>query len=158
MAAQRADAQAQVTSIQAAVKAYVAEYGKFPHGNGQRDWNYGATAVAGWEDMQGNFAPDEENKWLINALRGVASNAGNPSHANNPRRTLFLEVSLSALEEDNLLDPWGNQYRITCDTDFDNACDAGGSVGEVEGRTVLVWSLGHKPKGKAPNDYIKSWD
>jgi prepilin-type N-terminal cleavage/methylation domain-containing protein len=144
--AEKAQAQAEIKSIETATKAYLNEYSKFPEGNGNaNDFSYGSLA----DD-------DRPNRYLVNVLRSRASPDGNPNDENNARKIIFIEVSTNSLSSDNFVDPWGNQYEITCDTAFDNDCKVKGGYDAVQNRNVVVWSPG--PDGEiATVDDLKSW-
>lgn len=143
--AEEAQANTEVSNIATAVKAYVSEYGKFPNHNGNSgDWNYGEGATG--------------NAELINPLRAIAG-TGNSANKNNPRKIVFLEVNTESLDADgNFIDPWDKQYCITMDTDFDNECESGGGKhGTVQGRNVIVWSVGMDETQNTADD-LKSWE
>lgn len=145
-----AQARTEVKSIEVALKQYYTEYGKFPLGNGQADKVYGT----GDSDLDGN-------RLLISILRHDRSY---PSYNSawttlNPRGITFLEASEDSLKNDagqktyDYFDPWGNQYRIVYDANFQNGVETGsGNFGVLYGRNVAVWSL-----GSASTNYIKSW-
>ncbi|MGD9873072.1 MAG: type II secretion system protein [Kiritimatiellia bacterium] len=117
----------EVRAIEAAVKAYLQEYGKFPM---QTDSN-GDKAYL-------DSAPTHKD--LISVLRGqdVKDKSGKSANA---KGILFLEVSEKSLgtegtKEGKFLDPWEEPYYITCDWDFNNI------VNTHTGRNVVVWSEG----------------
>ena len=146
--AEGSQAQTDIRSIEAAVKAFYSDYGKFPAGNGNaNDYSYG-----GLGSYSANYRPNFE---LINVLRGIDT-------TNNPRRTVYLEVSQDTLGTNNFVDPWGQQYEITVDTGFDNVCNnLRGGYTNMPNKVVVVWSKGRD--GKAPSDDpnttddVKSW-
>ena len=139
-----AQAQTEVKSIEAAMKAYLNEYSRFPHmtRTGDRTYGYGA--------------PDTNNWDLINTLRSVSGN-GNVDGTNNVRGIILLEVSESSLGNGNFIDPWGNVYNVTCDTDFNNACvPADAASYAVTNRNVVVWSRGPDSNARTSDD-VTSW-
>ena len=143
--AEKAQAQAEIKSIETATKAYLNEYSKFPRDSGvAADFSYGTDGGT-------------DNKELVNVLRSI-DGPGNTSYAANPRKIPFLEAPEKSLDlGGNFLDPWGQQYEITVDTGFDNKCDnVEGGYGAVLSRNVVVWSKG--PDGEAATgDELKSW-
>lgn len=139
-AALEARARTEVKSIETAVKAYLSQYGKFPEGNGAADKNYAT-----------------DNSTLMNILRSI-DGTGNAAHANNRREIVFLEVGDKSLAGGIFNDPWDQPYRIVCDTDFDNECAAGGVVGDVANRQVLVWSIGAEGIDNQLDNFITSWE
>lgn len=140
--ARRGRAQHEIASLVAAIKSYHSEYGKWPcPNNGVDDQTFHAAG--------GNAANADAQAQVINLL------------TNNPSKLRFLDVSTSSLTNGFYLDPWGNPYLITLDTDFDNNCkiksvEAGKFNGtNVMNKGVCVWSWGDV-KGEAKS-VIKSW-
>ena len=135
--ARRAQARTEVASLDAAVRAYYNEYSRFPHQGSQDEYIDG-------------------NANLINVLR-ARPGTGNPNHANNRRRIIFLEAGERALtDSDNpdMIDPWGNPYRVLVDMNF-NGVLTPPDHDSVEGRIVLVWSTGDNPGD--PRRHLTSW-
>jgi len=146
------DAQAlsEVKSIETAVKQYFNEYGRYPFDSGANgDKMYGKVTDMG----------NADNANMIRTLRSVAGD-GNTDHKNNPRRIVFLEVNERSLDSSgNFLDPWGSQYFIGVDTDFDNQVEWGGAMTVIQARNVAVFSLGVNQAAGGTNEakYITSW-
>ena len=143
-AARKAQAKNDVTQIATAVTAYETEYGKLP--------------------ITGETAQNVD-KTLIETLMAVTTN-------NNPRKIVFIEVgsfkknSKSGTNgSGNFLDPWGGQYKIIVDGNYDNTLQ--GTVGENYGgpkatdlrKKVAVWN---DPDGKDNNQKkrrsVGSWE
>ena len=137
--AEVSQAQTEIKSIETAVKAFYTDYGKFPHGNGNAaDYSYGGL---------GGYA---NNSLLMNVLRGIDT-------TNNPRRTIYLEVSQDSLATNNFVDPWGQQYEVTVDAGYDNRCnDMKGGYSVATNKIVAVWSRGRDAMANTADD-IKSW-
>lgn len=148
--AEVSQAQTDIRSIEAAVRAFYSDYGKFPHGNGNaNDYSYGGL---------GGYSLNSE---LMNVLRSV-NGPGNVNFTNNYRRTVYLEVPQDSLSTNNFVDPWGQQYEITIDTGYDNRCnDMKGGYSVATNRIVAVWSRGRDQKAPsqdpATTDDLKSW-
>ena len=138
--ANRARSGTDVANIVTAVKAYNAEYGKFPAleaaapadpKDGPKDAKCGDT-VAGMK---------LDNNTLFYTLRAIAKGDVNttPSeHAMNPRKVNFFDGraasdpdqprggfadKLGVKHEGCFFDPWGKQYNIVIDTNYDNVID-----------------------------------
>jgi hypothetical protein len=117
--AHKAEARAQIMGVTAAVKAYYTEYGKYPVPDG---------AVSG---ASGDFMYGEavSNAALFDILCGIDT-------TKNPRKIVFFDASPAAdathpksgfatetvgsIRKGALVDPWGHEYRIALDTDYDN--------------------------------------
>ena len=147
-AAKKAQAQAEIKTIETAVKAFYNDYSKYPHGNGNPgDYNYGELGTT----------PNHE---LMNVLRAI-NGPGNVNNVANPRRIVYIELPEKGVDENgNFIDPWQRQYEITLDTAFDNDCKSvPGGYGTLANRTTAVWSRG--PEGengqRDPSNDIKSW-
>ena len=143
--AEEGRARAEINTIKQGALSYLGEYGKFPGDiNGRSDVTYGTST--------------DPNKNLIIVLRDLDKHP-NTGHKLNLRRIPFMEVNLSSIEDDNLVDPWGTQYLITLDTDFDNICEiriSGYANIDVTNQTVVVLSRGVDPDD--PSDDLKSWE
>jgi prepilin-type N-terminal cleavage/methylation domain-containing protein len=149
--AKEAKARSEVKMIEAAIKQYYTEYGKFPHGNGNTtDWSYGA--MGGYMD----------NRYLMNVLRSVAGD-GNDGYTTNTRRIVFLDIAQKSFDAGtNWIDPWDNQYEVVIDTGYDNICSphANQLYPSVTNKTLLIFSKGANKvidTGSGSDD-IRSWE
>lgn len=96
--AKRAQARVEMSSIETAVKAYQHKYGKLP-----------AT-----DSYQGSSdTPDSET-----LSRDTIAILSAQNEEENPAEIIFIEPQDSA-EDGTFLDPWGEQYLIVLDTDYD---------------------------------------
>lgn len=173
--ARRMDAKNTCVQIVTAVKQYYQEYGKFPPvvedeaanptaPNAQRDTVVGDDAMS---------APVPNNT-LFHTLRAI-SKPPNTDHQFNRRRISFFEgkavASVSANKPRNgfydrgpdggipppnqdgaLFDPWGHQYGVIMDTNYDNRIDLVGFYTDFAGaeadgglaprQTVGAFSMG----------------
>lgn len=157
--ANAAKADQDVASIVAAIKQFYTEYGKWPCAlNGQADQTFLGTS---------NTNDNRSQVRVMNILRGFDTRW-------NPKGITFLDVPAADMEGTDkdgktyasgsgyFLDPWGNPYVISMDTDFDNSCsqDASGlgdgaPSGTKSGKQVCVWSWGERPGDT--NSLIVSW-
>jgi prepilin-type N-terminal cleavage/methylation domain-containing protein len=139
-----ARARTQMADIVNAIKNFYGEYNLWPCAlaeNGQAD-----------RSLTGN-----DQATVIAMLRGIDTSI-------NGKKIVFLDVPADALSSDvnpRYLDPWGNPYVITMDTDFNNICTLtsvgpGSPAGPLAGRQIAVWSWGPKPGDT--NQMIKSWE
>ncbi|HRZ12945.1 MAG TPA: type II secretion system protein [Kiritimatiellia bacterium] len=143
ISAKKAQAAAEIKTIETAVKAYFNDYSRFPHNSGQQD------------DLTYSELGAVANAQLLNVLRAI-DGPGNATHVNNPRRIVYIELADKALDGDgNFIDPWQRQYTITVDTAFDNDCKNVPVYGTVANRPVAAWSRG--PEADLDDDNIKSW-
>ncbi len=133
--ARKAQAKNDVVQIATAITAYETEYGRLP-GTGTTD------------------TTQDVNKALVETLSGITTN-------NNPRKIVFIEVQerkpdivgkggkSGTNSSGNFFDPWGGQYVVRLDLDYDNSLS---SVGASPGPTAAslrkkaaVWNI---PQGK----------
>jgi len=137
-------ARTEVKSLEAALRQFFAEYGRYPLDNNTADKTYGISVA---------------NGDIIRILRAIDAGP-NANHRVNPRRISFLDVDENSLDSSgNLLDPWRRQYIIALDTRFNNdlAFDASTRLPPMQGRTIGVFSLGPQGTMGATNNYITSW-
>ena len=64
----------------------------------------------------------------------------------NGKKMMFYEVGMGYEESKGILDPWGNQYQVILDTDFDGKIANKGDVATIAGKElrtrVAVFSFG----------------
>ncbi len=139
--AKKTQAKNAATQIATAIVAYNTEYGTYP----------GATT--------GSDVTDANEQTLWDTLMPPT---GTPP-ADNPRGITFLELPTAKSGKNGLvngkyMDPWGQEYKIAIDGNYDNA--VAGPNGDVR-KTVIVWSTG-TPKNGSPNTedkkFVKSWE
>ncbi len=129
--ARKTQAKNDVTNIVAAVKQYYTEYGKYPAVQEQTAPSE-LDAIVG-EEAAGGVA---DNSALFNTLRSIPEglNSG-PPYKYNPKRIVFLEGKAAtdptnpragfadgqqATKKGSFFDPWGKQYCIIIDSNYDN--------------------------------------
>jgi prepilin-type N-terminal cleavage/methylation domain-containing protein len=175
--AKKAEAKTACANIVAAVKAYNTEYGKYPNATG-------STSAAD-DYLVGEGATANTN--LFNILRAKDA-AGNAGHTYNPRRIIFFEGK-SATSTDTpksgfaetgskgtigaFYDPWGSQYCVAVDGDYDNLISnvpytdfsgtakgpQTGSVAFSYGKDGQIGTKGDKmyKNGSSASDDVISW-
>jgi prepilin-type N-terminal cleavage/methylation domain-containing protein len=175
--AEIAQAQNDVKNIEAALKAFYTEYGKWPNpwppnGAGPiNDFSYGAIANAPnyGANGTGTYCP---NYWLMNVLRAiqdngtVCGNAGTPSINSlsppvNSRGIMFLTIPAKSLKVVDLnrgyadyVDPWGNPYQITVDTSYDGMCC---NLANASLNTTVITPLGTGNVNCVSNSVVAVW-
>lgn len=132
-----------------ASQRFYSDYGVWPtsHSGEKADVRYGG---------------DIPNQETVNVLRAI-DGPGNPGHATNPRKIVYLEVppageGLSGADSDgNFLDPWGSPYQIIYDANLNNVCNIPNTIyNNMIGEGVVAWSCG--PDRISDNaDDILSW-
>lgn len=129
--ARKVQAKNDVTNIVAAVKQYYTEYGKYPP---MQD----PPATGGGDDLVGDAAGNPtggSNNALFNTLRAIPTGL-NENHKFNPRRIVFFEGKAAAdtaapragfsdkstdpTKQGNFYDPWGKEYNVVIDSNYDN--------------------------------------
>jgi len=120
-AAKKAQARTDVVALVNAIHAYNAEYGMFPMENVKQ----------GYDTLYGDKGGIYSSADIVNILtardRGV-----NQNHQYNPNEKVFLDVRKvkdpanprdGVDEEGRFYDPWGNEYLISIDGDYDGQLD-----------------------------------
>jgi len=134
-AAKKAQAKNDVTQLATAVTAYEAEYGRLPrtNENGQVDRD------------------------LMTALMGQTNSATVP----NPRAITFFEAKNAKggkggydTNSGNFVDPWGGQYYISFDGDYDNEVK-GGTNNQSFRKKVVIWNNPSQDQPKATSGQKK---
>lgn len=115
-------AKAEISSIATAIKAYLSEYGSLPVDDGRQ----------GNEDSvnDGTNITGTESEGVIERLIG-----------DNARKISFLE---STSGTGVFLDPWGQQYAMLLDTDYDSLLVLDNNDLRLQ---VIVYSLGDGTSG-----------
>lgn len=145
--AKRAQAMTEMQSIETAVTAYFNEYGKLPVADDQQ-------GVADPVFDLGSYGSAEAFS------RGVISCLTTEDNTLNPRELQFLEPQFSSSSATNevgsFLDPWGYQYLLVLDTDYDRTISLLGDT--INKRTALV-SVGfyEASGGSETNGVVFSW-
>jgi prepilin-type N-terminal cleavage/methylation domain-containing protein len=164
--ARKAEAKAAVTQIAAAVKQYYNEYGKYPQGD---------VSTTGSDDLV--FGEGfNSNELLFNILRCVKLETyqSNP----NPRRIVFFEGKAASNPEsprsgfvatdaskgtpNSFVDPWGKQYVVVVDANYDNQIKDSLPHSDFKGddkgpRTgVAVYSLGKDGAVGSPKEGVNN--
>mgnify|MGYP001824781656 CR=1 FL=1 len=141
ISAKKAQAMVEIKSIETAIKSYQRKYGKLPGAHGA-DVEF---------DLESDSPEQDESATIISAL----TLADDMDESANPASMVFLDSQLNG-SSGAFLDPWGFQYRIALDTDYDGQILIND---EVVRRSVAVASIGlYALKNFAnTNDIIKSW-
>lgn len=169
--ARKAQAKVDVVGIAAAVKQYYVEYGKYP---------IDPTVAPTTGDMLYDPTSNVSNALLFNILRNI--NVGAPGQPNpyNPRAIVFFDGKTASdpvspragfvpssssggtLTVGAFMDPWGSEYRVAIDADYNNQITnlpyldfAGATAGPRTG--VAVYSYGKDQKiGTNGDGYYKN--
>lgn len=140
-------ARADLRVLVEAVERYHREYGVWP--------GVLRTTVA---DVR--FGRGASNAQVLDVLRALEG-PGNPQHRGNEQQLVFLEVEpaasgLSGLNpEGAFLDPWGTEYQVVFDSNFDNICEVEDSMyGRLVGQGYAIWSCGPDRLSDTPDDLL----
>jgi prepilin-type N-terminal cleavage/methylation domain-containing protein len=136
--AKKAQAMVEMKSIETAIKAYVNKYGKLPVDN----------------DMQGESDPGSDAGFSMDTVAVLTAE----DMTLNPAEMVFLEPQGTSTNG-TFLDPWGEQYLIFLDTNYDGdlpvVCEG---IDETIRRKVAIVSVGLYLLGDdSTNDLVKSW-
>lgn len=146
--AKKASAENMALQVRQAIAAYYTEYRRYPLPPG--------TASGG--DV--TVVTDEN---LMDILLGADGNKY------NPRRIAFFAgkkakgnangLVMNASGGGRLMDPWGQTFNVTIDTDYNNRVEATGLSGgqEIVPQSVVVWSTGEDGSAGERKDWITTW-
>lgn len=164
--ARKAEAKTAVTGISTAVKQYYTEYGKYPLGNlsnaqspGDVIFGDGTNSNQILFDILRNYnsdTPGQPNQYNPRAI--VFFDARTASDPNNPKSGLATQDATNGVTKNSFVDPWGSQYRICIDGDYDNKIsnlpytDFQGPTAPMTG--VCVFSVGKDGKTGHNGDNI----
>ncbi len=135
-AAKKASARAEVAAIAAAAQAYFNEYQRLPiplanQGAGQPDYS------------AFNPPDDTRSKNLIKVL--IAQDV-----ALNPKNVIFLDAK-DAKSDGTFLDPWGKQYYMKIDANYNGKIEYySGGMESIAARVIVV-SYGPNGRQEDPN-------
>ena len=148
-----AQAEAAVLGLRNAIKQYQIQYSVYPLDPGQQGLD---TAME---------SPRKSDQFLMDILLGEDEEL-------NPRRIAFGEWRAADKSKTNglltqgadsvgiLVDPWGEQFNIALDGNYDNKIDnpdkENGSTPTLR-QSILVWSGGPDRDNDTWEDNIKSW-
>lgn len=140
--AKRTQALVEMKSIETAIKAYFNEYGKLPvpkSAQGSGDYN---TELG-----------EQESMFVIQALAAEENTAGGSVNA---RGITFLEPQSINSAPGSFVDPWGTQYFIALDSDYDGELAVLGR--DIRAKQAVV-SKGLYLRGGSSNtnDLLTSW-
>ncbi|EDY19060.1 hypothetical protein CfE428DRAFT_3237 [Chthoniobacter flavus Ellin428] len=123
----KASAKQTELSLITAINAYYSDYGKYPLGNNVPDPNAATDVLFGDSHLS--------NQALLDILRNVGPDFNTPNQYNPKGIPYFPSKVVSnptapkdgiatqdagTVKKDSLVDPWGNEYRISIDADGDN--------------------------------------
>jgi len=150
--ARKTQAKNDVIQIATAVNAFYTEYGRYP----VNITNTANDAFFGTGSTPAGSTPYGTNNVLLNVLRSISSDPN--AVALNPRQIVFLSPGGAkntvpprggiATADNCYYDPWGSQYAIVIDTNYDNTLtnpysDSDGSAGTTPLRFgVVAYSYG----------------
>lgn len=131
--------------IEIGINRFVEDNGYLPLSDVDGDMVFGSNSQDGME--------------LVNILLNI-------DKANNPRGVVYLNIREGKSNKNGLIysadgssvtglyDPWGGDYQIAVDGDFDKEIDVLNGQ-RLRGRNVAVWTLGGKPN--SADDDVTSW-
>ncbi len=132
----------ELKTVEGAIKAYYAEYARYPLQKmiNTNDWMYSTNTL-----VADNLAD------LYACLRGL-------DPTNNPREQIFLDLSDRVHMVNGIfMDPWGQPYLVKCDWNFDKRLlvrKNENKIPKCDGETnlvnvgVAVWTTLYDKKGK----------
>jgi len=140
--AMKAKAMTEMKSIETAIKSFYNEYGKLPAPS---------SVQQGGADVLPNPDNTEPDKEIIRILTAT----GKDGKAANPREIMFLEPQGSDQQGD-FVDPWGKQYLIALDTDYDGKLTLLNQTVQRR-QAVIAYGLYEREGRSDTNDLLRSW-
>ncbi len=164
--AKSAQAKTDATSVVSAVKAYYTEYGRYPVPSAvanatQTDYTYDDNGSANNFNavLMGILTADTNNPTHSTAATPPAGSWS--ISADNPRQIVFLEGTVAksvggygiqqtggtangniTYARGEFIDPWGKQYRVRIDIDYDGSVRDPEDDSNLLRNPVLAWSCG----------------
>ncbi len=144
--AKKAQAMVEMKSIETAVKAYQNKYGKLP---------VAGLVVQGQDDLLFSVSAYEDAAADSMEIISVLTAADDMAAGDNPAKMVYLEPQSDGADG-RFLDPWGSQYLIALDSDYDGTLQV---IGETIRCKVAVASVGlYLLNGSSStNDLVVSW-
>ena len=140
--ARKTRAKSETKQIASAWKMYYSEYQRWP-----------------------DLIPSEDRHAIEGDLAHLLS-SGEYDAARNRRRLLFCQFKRSN-SVGAAINPWGDEdeipadpetlYYVAFDQNFDNVIEPGGSISNVTGRSVIVWTVNPKLEPGDANYIIGDW-
>jgi prepilin-type N-terminal cleavage/methylation domain-containing protein len=145
--AKQTQAKNDLTQIVNAVNAFYTDYGKYPMSTGA-DTSYGSVTI-----------PNSNILYVLRADPTTANGNPNANNAVNTRQIIFINPpnvkndtagnrrSGMSLTDGNYYGPWGSQYRLMIDGNYDNqltnpyTANTGAGPATLN-QGVIAWSLG----------------
>ena len=156
--AKKASARNDMGQIVIAIKSYYTDYGRNPTPNSMPNQDITYSSIGG----------KTQNSMLMNALRCPSDNLDEVKDM-NPRQTRYLEVTqaksstkpVSGIDtKGNWMDPWGDQYAVFVDGDYDNKISVSAlftsGLGSSTDPTSVGISVGAASVGLATKVKIKT--
>jgi prepilin-type N-terminal cleavage/methylation domain-containing protein len=132
-------ARQEALSIAAAIDMYWNDYGQLPVPltAAEQGLSTGTQGnINSYPEQDSKFFTDDRAKKIIQVL--IAEPSGdNSGHALNPKRKVYLSME-AAKSTGELLDPWGTQYRIKLDRDYDNKLEYYNMPDQHRKRSIVV--------------------
>ena len=142
--ARRSEANNEVTQLKAAIGSYELEYSKLPFASGTGG--------------EGDLIMDTFQDNIISVLAGYNVDGLNPrkkafyqgKRAKDAKRSKKPRGGVFGTDEQlQLADPWGREYHIVIDSNYDNILeDLPGAEDEEVRASVAVWSRGKQKDGE----------
>lgn len=142
--AKKAQAMVEMKSIETAIKAYQNKYGKLP---------VAGLVVQGQADLLFSVSAYEDAAADSMDIVSVLTAADDMVADDNPAKMVFLEPQADGADG-RFVDPWGSQYLIALDGDYDGTLLIDG---ETVRRKVAVASVGLYQLSSSTNDLVVSW-
>lgn len=134
LTAKRNKAGVEAKNIAAAIEMFFKDYGYFPVPAGDQGLSTGTPGdLDTYPEQDSKYFTETYSKNIIRVLMGESTLI-------NPKGTRYLD-SNSPVQDGEYLDPWGNQYLIKLDLDYDGKIEFFSQPDQYTRRAIVV-SLG----------------
>ncbi len=146
----------QTLELKQAIETYYTEYRTFPAANADAPSPQDRSTESNFELMNALMPTEDYTPGM--SPRKIAFYGGIPAtRKSNGQYHSGIRTHPDGSKE--LLDPWGNHYRVIMDTNHDDQVTAPAWAGQSEPlqQSVIVWSPGPDGKDETARDNITSW-
>ena len=134
--AKRSRAAAEASAIASAVEMFFDDYSYFPVPHSEQGFPPGTGSIDDFQENNPAYFNEAESKRIIQVLIAEPQNY-NQNHQLNPQRKIYLSGE-DIQSDGTFLDPWGTQYFIKLDRDYDGKVEFLSQPEQYRTRVIVV--------------------